>query len=340
MADDLLHGTRDKRGNWRPNAPLEVGPLLDMPWSARRVLAWLPHYLLPWNLAFFVMGALLWWLLAPSRETMETLGLGWIAWIFLRNCALVLAIYGALELRLYVGRRQEGRFKYNGKFPSDAKSDVFLFGLQNVDNAIRTFASGLPIWTAYEVLILWAWANGWGPWTTFGDSPVWLILFALVIPLIHEVHFFCIHRLIHTPWLYKRVHSVHHNSINPSPWSSLSMHPVEHLLYWSDALIHLILPSHPLLLLYHLQVTGTGAVIGHVGFDRIETGGESATQTHAYAHYLHHKYFEVNYADGTLPLDKWLGTWHDGTPEGDRLMKERFRAKKARAKARSEQPAT
>jgi hypothetical protein len=34
-----------------------------------------------------------------------------------------------------------------------------------------------------------------------------------------------------------RVHSVHHNSVNPSPWSSLSMHPVEHLLYWSDSLI-------------------------------------------------------------------------------------------------------
>jgi sterol desaturase/sphingolipid hydroxylase (fatty acid hydroxylase superfamily) len=29
------------------------------------------------------------------------------------------------------------------------------------------------------------------------------------------VHFFCIHRLIHVPLLYKWVHSVHHNSVNP-----------------------------------------------------------------------------------------------------------------------------
>ena len=103
------------------------------------------------------------------------------------------------------------------------------------------------------------------------------------------------------------------------------MHPVEHLLYWSGTLIHLVLPSHPLLLLYHLQISATGAVIGYIGFHKIEAGSERAIDTHAYAHYLHHKHFEVNYADGSLPLNKWMGTWHDGTPDGDRLMKERFK---------------
>lgn len=36
--DDLEYGTRDKRENWRPNAPLQVGPLLDTQWSFTRVL--------------------------------------------------------------------------------------------------------------------------------------------------------------------------------------------------------------------------------------------------------------------------------------------------------------
>ena len=328
--DDSLHGTRDKRGDWRPKEALRVGPLLDFPWQASRVLKWLPGYFLPWNVLFMALGGALWLWLTPARETMETLAPGWVLYLLLRNSVIVLLIYGALELKLY-GRRQQGnRFKYNGKFPSDQPSSVFWFKSQNLDNAIRTFGSGLPIWTAYEVGMLWAWANGIGPWTTFGDSPIWLLAFALLIPLIHELHFFCIHRLIHTPFLYKRVHSVHHNSINPSPWSSLSMHPVEHLLYWSDILVHLVLPSHPLLVLYHLNVTGTGAVIGHVGFDKVEAGGERSVDTHAFAHYLHHKHFEVNYADGTLPLDKWFGTWHDGTVDGDRLMKERYRRRKAR----------
>lgn len=328
--DDLQFGTRDKRGNWSPNEPLHVGPLLDMPWSPIRVVKWLPSYVFPWNALFMAVAAVFWVWLTPSRETLQTLHWGWIAYLLIRNSALILLVYGALELRLYVKRRQGTHFKYNGNFPADQPSDVFMFRSQNIDNIIRSFGSGLPIWTAYEALLLWCWANGIGPWTTFGDSPWWLVVFALILPLLHEFHFYCIHRLIHVPILYKWVHSVHHNSVNPSPWSSLSMHPVEHLLYWSGTLIHLLLPSHPLLVLYHLQISGLGAVIGHIGFDKIETDDQRAMSTHAYAHYLHHKYFEVNYADGTLPIDKWMGTWHDGTPAAQRQMMQRFADKKMR----------
>ena len=39
---------------------------------------------------------------------------------------------------------------------------------------------------------------------------------------------------IHTDTLYRWVHSVHHNSVNPSPWSSMSMHPVEAAFFFSD----------------------------------------------------------------------------------------------------------
>jgi sterol desaturase/sphingolipid hydroxylase (fatty acid hydroxylase superfamily) len=88
-----------------------------------------------------------------------------------------------------------------------------------------------------------------------------------------------------------------------------------------------------LILLYNLQVTGTGAVVGHVGFDKMETG-ETGIDTHAYAHYLHHKHFEVNYGDGLVPLDKLFGTWHDGSKEAEERMKVRFQAKKARLKAK------
>ena len=332
--DDLAFGNRDERGNWRPNEALKTGALFAWPFSLIKFLRWLPGYFLPHNALFMVLGAVFWYLLTPTSETLRTLSWDWALYILVRNSLSILMIYGAMEIWLYVRRSQGNRFKYNGKFPAEQTSNVFIFKSQNIDNVIRTFATGLPIWSTYEVLVLWAWANGWGPWTTFGDNPVWLIAFWLVIPLFHEFHFFCIHRLIHTPFLYKWVHSVHHNSINPSPWSSLSMHPVEHLLYWSDSLIHLILPSHPLLLLYHLHVTGTGAVVGHIGFDKIEAGEDTAVDTHAYAHYLHHKYFEVNYGDGTVPLDKLFGTWHDGTTEADARMKRRFRQKRERMNAK------
>ena len=107
------------------------------------------------------------------------------------------------------------------------------------------------------------------------------------------------------------------------------MHPIEHLLYWSDSLIHLLLPSHPLLFLYNLQITGTGSVVGHVGFDKVELG-DTAINTDAFAHYLHHKHFEVNYADGTTALDRLFGTWHDGSKEAEAKMMARYDAKIAR----------
>jgi len=333
--DDLRFGTRNKRGDWTPSEAIKTAPLFVWPPQPFNFLKWLPSYFLPWNVVFMALGAIYWFWLTPSVETMRTLSIGWIVYLLVRNMAAVLLIHGALELRLYVRRRQGTSFKYNSKWPAESPSGVFMFKSQNIDNMIRTFGTGVPIWTAYEVLGLWCYSNGHGPWTTFAQHPVWLICLGLVIPLFHEFHFYCIHRLIHVPVLYKYVHSVHHNSVNPSPWSSLSMHPIEHLLYWSDSLIHLVLPSHPLLLLYHLHVTGTGAVVGHVGFDKVVFSADSAIDTHAFTHYLHHKYFEVNYADGVIPLDKLFGTWHDGGKAGQALMDARYEAKVARVNARN-----
>jgi sterol desaturase/sphingolipid hydroxylase (fatty acid hydroxylase superfamily) len=328
--DDLKFGTRNKRGDFTPNEPLGTAPLFVFPPRPLELLKWLPGYFLPWNILFMAAAFATWTWLTPDVETLKTLAPGWIAYLLVRNSLAVFLFYGAFEWRLYVRRAQGAQFKFNAKWPSDNDSSVFMFSRQNIDNMIRSFGTGVPIWTAYEVIVLWAYANGWGHWISFADHPVWLVCFGLAIPIIHEFHFYCIHRLIHVPILYRWVHSVHHNSVNPSPWSSLSMHPVEHLLYWSGALLHLALPSHPLLALYHLQITGFGAVVGHTGFDKIVVGDETAMDTHAFAHYLHHKYFEVNYADGTIPLDRWFGTWHDGSKQGDAQMNARFERKQAR----------
>ncbi|MGR3343027.1 MAG: sterol desaturase family protein [Paracoccaceae bacterium] len=332
--NDHLYGTRDKRGDWAPTEPAQTAPLFVFPPQPLKFLKWLPHYFLPYNLLFF-LSALAWWKwVVPPVEVLQELAFGWVLWLFAVNAVAVFLWFGAFELRLYITRAQGNRFKYNGKFPADTPSEVFWFSSQNLDNMLRALLSGVPIWTALQVLVLWAFANGYGPWLSFAENPIYLALLCLVVPVIHEFHFFCIHRLIHTPLLYKWVHSVHHNSVNPSPWSSLSMHPIEHLLYFATALYHLVIASHPLLAIYQLHVAGFGAVPGHVGFDRIEITDETAIDSHAYIHYLHHKYFEVNYGDGLIPLDRWFGTFHDGSDARGALMKARFQAKKARLRAK------
>ena len=324
--DDLKYGKRNKRGDWAPDGKLATSPLFRLPPDLKKLPAWLPGYFLPWNVAFMASGALFWLFLFPAPQRMLSFHWSWILQILLVNLVAVTTFYSVLELRLYRLRRQESRFKYNAKFPSDGKNPAFWFGSQNIEGALRSLGTGVPIWTGFQVLLGHAFATGLIPWVSFATHPIWLVLLYFLVPVWHEFHFYCVHRLIHVPVLYKYIHSVHHNSVNPSPWSSLSMHPVEQLLYFSSGLIHFIIPSNPMLALYQMHYAGFGAVVGHIGFDKIEMG-EKGLDTHAYTHYLHHKYFEVNYGDGLMPLDKLFGSWHDGTAEGEALMEARFRKK-------------
>ncbi|MCY6383005.1 sterol desaturase family protein [Hoeflea prorocentri] len=323
--DDLEYGARDERGNWTPKQPAATAPLFVFPPRPVQLLKWLPSYFLPYNVIFFV-SAILWWVwVVPPLEDMRSLSWNWTGRLFIINVLAVLAWYFVFELRLYIQRAQGTRFKYNSRFPSDTPSKRFWFESQNTENVLRTLLSGVPIWTLLQILVLYGFANGWGRLIDPGQN--WLIFacLCLIVPVIHEFHFYCIHRLIHTRFLYKWVHSVHHKSVNPSPWSSLAMHPVEHLLYFATIFYHLILPSHPLIAIYQLHVAGFGAIPGHVGFHRVELGENRSMDPHAYIHYLHHRFFEVNYGDGLIPLDKWFGTFHDGSKEAHSRMKERLR---------------
>lgn len=328
--DDLLTGKRNKRGDWAPNEPADIAPIWYFPPSLKKIVRWLPSYFFPYDIIWIVSAFAWWHFVLPDVETMKTLGFGWIAKLFIVNTLALFAFFGVYEWRLYVKRAQGTRFKYNGKWPSENKSDVFWFRSQNIDSMLRILFHAMPIWTAIAVAILYCYANGLVPWVTWDAHPVYLVCLALLMPILHETHFFLIHRLIHIPFLYKHVHSVHHNSVNPSPYSSLSMHPVELLLYLGMAFWHLIIPSNPVLALYQLHRAGFGAIPGHIGFDKIEVGEDGGLDTHAYIHYLHHKYFEVNYGDGLIPFDKWFGTFHDGSKQGDAQMQARFEKKRER----------
>ena len=58
-------------------------------------------------------------------------------------------------------------------------------------------------------------------------------------------------------------------------------------------------------------------------------------KTNDYFHYLHHKHFECNYGAELVPLDAWLGTFHDGSKEAEKRMNERFMQRSREARASS-----
>jgi sterol desaturase/sphingolipid hydroxylase (fatty acid hydroxylase superfamily) len=323
--DESLFGKEDARGHWAPHKPISYGPAFDWPPDFRALFKWffgIPGFFLPWNVLYAAAAVLIWTFLTPSLETLKTFSVSWVGLILLRNFILALLVYGGLHMWLYVWRKQNTAFKYNRQWPKKDAA-AFRFKSQTYDNMFHTLASGVPIWTAYEVLLLWAYANNIAPMITFEESPVWFIALFLLVPMIHEVGFYFAHRLLHWPPLYKIAHSLHHRNINPGPWSGLSMHPIEHVAYFSSTLLFFVIPSHPIHMINLASRLGLLPAQGHIGFDRVVVGEEKSMETSYYAHYLHHKYFEVNYADGMVPLDRWFGSFHDGTPEAHEAMKAR-----------------
>ncbi len=63
-----------------------------------------------------------------------------------------------------------------------------------------------------------------GGWAVL-EFCAWM-LFVLVV---HDTYFYWSHRLLHHPALFRRVHALHHQSRNPSPFAALAFHPVEAL---------------------------------------------------------------------------------------------------------------
>jgi sterol desaturase/sphingolipid hydroxylase (fatty acid hydroxylase superfamily) len=323
--DDALYGTRDKRGSWKPTKLIEYPPVFVWPAQPLGFLKWMfgyPGYILPWNLFYAVLAAVVWIYFSPPLEAMKSFAPAWVAQVLAVNLAMTLLFYSAFHLRLYWQRAQDTQFKYNPRW-LDVGNPSFLFRNQTIDNMIWTLLSGLPIWTAYEILTLWLFANGYIPFVSWEAHPIYFIALMLLIPLFRELHFYLIHRLIHWPPLYRTVHKLHHKNANPGPWSGLAMHPVEHLLYFSGVLIHWIVPSHPIHAIFHLLHAGLSPAPSHTGFDKVVVG-DTLVDTECYAHYLHHKYFECNYADGAVPIDKWFGTFHDGSDEAREQMKKRM----------------
>ncbi len=325
-------GTRDRRGDWKPPELIRRPPLFEWPMHPLALLKWLfgwQGYLFPWNVTYAVIAVLTWVYLTPALATVKAFEPGWVAFIFGRNLVLIFLVAGAWHLRLYVQKAQGLNYKYNGRWLA-RDNPIFLFRNQVLDNIFWTVVSAVPIWTAYEVLSLWAMANGIIPYVDFAAHPIYCVLLLAVIPLFRELHFYLIHRLIHWPPLYRTVHHLHHKNVNPGPWSGLAMHPVEHLLYFSGVLIHWIVPSHPIHVIFHLQHLAFAPAQGHSGFDRVVIKGDAAVKTDDYFHYLHHKYFECNYGNDLMPLDEWFGTFHDGSDQAEEAMNTRMMARQKR----------
>jgi len=250
---DTQAAGQSKEWNYHPDLPIGMSPVFDIPPKPQAAIAWLAGTWLkltpPVN--HLIWAILVYTLLLPSMETMQSLGAVWMVQILVINLSALLILAGGLHYYLYAIAGQDMRLKFDVR-PMERKKR-FSFGYQTWDNVFWSIVSGVPIWSAWAILYFYCAANNWVPTlSSIGASPIWFVLMFFVIRFWQSFHFYCIHRLIHIPWMFKHVHHIHHRNINVGPWSGISMHPVEHVLYYSGVLVHFVLPSHPIHVLFHL----------------------------------------------------------------------------------------
>jgi len=312
--------------HYTPELPLTQAPYFELPFSLSDSFKYLFNIWRPFNQRFLLLllAIAVWTWFTPSLERAGRFQLDWMLEIALRNLAIVLVVAGGLHLLLFTFARQGDETRFDAR-PLTRKSKVFHFGNQVRDNIFWTLFGSVPIGSLWECLLLWAYANGHATLISFAQEPIWFIGLMLLIPIWSGFHFYWYHRLGHIEPFYRWFHSWHHKNINTGPWSGHAMHPVEHLILYSDLAIYLLLASHPIHVIFNAMLHTVAGPMSHCGYHRVRLTRFFSLQLGDFMHQLHHRYFDCNYGSYETPWDKLFGSFHDGTAAGDAAIKLRRR---------------
>ena len=102
----------------------------------------------------------------------------------------------------------------------------------------------------------------------------------------------------------------------------------------SSVLIHLVVPSHPIVVLLHLYSRCLGPAFSHSGFEKLLIKEKAIFDAADFHHQLHHRFFECNYGTVDAPWDWWFGSYHDGSDQATaRVREQRRRLRRGRTSA-------
>lgn len=150
----------------------------------------------------------------------------------------------------------------------------------------------------------------------------WAYLIFSIVPFMAFTDYFIywIHRWLHLPFLYKRLHKPHHKWLVPTPFAALAFHPLDG--YAQSVPYHLIpylLPIHKSLYIVLFVLVNVWTILIHDG-DMI-SGHFLEKWINSPAHHtLHHLYFTCNYGQYFTWADKAGGSYRAPRPDLDPLL--------------------
>jgi len=171
------------------------------------------------------------------------------------------------------------------------------------------------IFSISGVLMLILWQEGYTRlYIDLNAYSIWYLPVSLLLYLfIHETYYYWLHRWMHLPGVFRKVHKVHHNSIQTSSWTSFSFHPYESLLQaLIIPLLLFVIPIHIYMLLVLLILMTLSAIINHASVEVYPAGFESNLIGQwligAVHHDIHHQKFKYNFGLYFTFWDKWMKT--------------------------------
>jgi lathosterol oxidase len=154
----------------------------------------------------------------------------------------------------------------------------------------------------------WGIAHGYSRiYWTFGDhSAGWFAASIALYLVVTETLIYWTHRGLHTRFLYKHLHVFHHRFRVPTPWASLSFHPLD---AFAQALPHYLcaylFPVHGAVYLFFVSYLTLWAVMIHDRTSIFRLPGVNFTDHHT----VHHVFNKDNYGQFFTFWDKVGGTY-------------------------------
>ncbi len=178
----------------------------------------------------------------------------------------------------------------------------------------------IGMWLANNLLMLAAVAAAWPllqhSGIHAGPLPPWYVIAVQVVFFIFldDFLFYWMHRSLHVPWLFKRIHGWHHRILTPWAITGHYMHPIEYLLTGATALVGpLLLSSHVVTLWIWFTFRQWEAAEGHCGYEFPWTPTHLLPFTDGAVHHdVHHARVRGNYAGFLAYLDGLFGTYSRG----------------------------
>lgn len=136
----------------------------------------------------------------------------------------------------------------------------------------------------------------------------WFFLQFPVLFIYTDYTIYLLHRLYHTPWLYKHFHKLHHKYKQPTAFSVTAIHPVEIThIQLTSCLPLFVLPVH-WLPFYCVAIYGFyHGIIDHSGIN-FKAQWWQPWQPDAEFHDQHHEFFHCNFGFNMFLWDRLHGT--------------------------------